>query len=92
MGFIELLAEGRTLVADGAMGTALFDLGLESGGCPELLNIEQAELIEKVHAGYVEAGADIILTNTFGGNRSRLDLRPPAAQTGPDTPWSRMFF
>ena len=62
------------LVADGAMGTTLFSLGLEGGGCPEMLNIEQADLVEKVHRSFIEAGSDIILTNTFGGNRLRLDL------------------
>ena len=72
--FTELLATGRPLVADGAMGTTLFSLGLEGGGCPELLNVEQADLVEKVHRGFVEAGADIILTNTFGGTRRRLAL------------------
>ena len=70
----DLLRQRGVLVADGAMGTALFDLGLESGGCPELLNVDRPDLIRKVHAGYLEAGADIILTNTFGGNRSRLAL------------------
>ncbi|MDH3308355.1 MAG: betaine--homocysteine S-methyltransferase [Acidimicrobiia bacterium] len=69
-----LLDTHDVLVADGAMGTALFELGLQSGGCPELLNVEQPDLIAKVHRGYVEAGADVILTNTFGGNRSRLAL------------------
>ena len=62
------------LVADGAMGTTLFSLGLEGGGCPEMLNIEQADLVEKVHRSFIEAGSDIILTNTFGGNRLRLNL------------------
>jgi len=70
----DLLGDRGVLVADGAMGTALFELGLESGGCPELLNVERVDLIEKVHDGYLEAGADIILTNTFGGNRPRLAL------------------
>jgi 5-methyltetrahydrofolate--homocysteine methyltransferase len=56
------------------MGTTLFSLGLEGGGCPELLNVEQPDLVEKVHRGFIEAGADIILTNTFGGNRRRLAL------------------
>ena len=70
--FTELLTTGRTLVADGATGTVLFDLGLESGGCPELLNVERPDLIGKVHRGYIEAGADIILTNTFGGTAARL--------------------
>lgn len=72
--FDELLAERQVLVADGAMGTTLFSLGLQGGGCPELLNLEQPDLVEKVHRGFVEAGADIILTNTFGGNRRRLAL------------------
>ncbi|HEY3428925.1 MAG TPA: betaine--homocysteine S-methyltransferase [Acidimicrobiia bacterium] len=72
--FQALLNTGQPLVADGAMGTTLFSLGLEGGGCPELLNVEQPDLVEKVHRGFIEAGADIILTNTFGGNRRRLAL------------------
>jgi 5-methyltetrahydrofolate--homocysteine methyltransferase len=72
--FTELLATRPYLVADGAMGTTLFTLGLEGGGCPELLNVEQADLVEKVHRSFIEAGSDVILTNTFGGNRLRLDL------------------
>ena len=72
--FLQLLEENRPLVADGAMGTTLFSLGLEGGGCPELLNLEQADLIEKVHRGFIDAGSDIILTNTFGGTRRRLAL------------------
>lgn len=52
----------------------LFDLGLEAGGCPEQLNVDRSDLISKVHDGYLEAGADLILTNTFGGTRSRLQL------------------
>jgi len=72
--FSELLGSGRPLVADGAMGTTLFSLGLEGGGCPELLNVEQPDLVEKVHRGFIDAGSDIILTNTFGGNSRRLAL------------------
>ena len=72
--FQYLLKTGQPLVADGAMGTTLFSLGLEGGGCPELLNVEQPDLVEKVHRGFIEAGADIILTNTFGGTRRRLAL------------------
>ena len=72
--FTDLLASRPYLVADGAMGTTLFTLGLEGGGCPELLNVEQADLVEKVHRSFIDAGSDIILTNTFGGNRLRLDL------------------
>lgn len=69
-----LLTEKGTLVADGAMGTTLFEMGLEPGGCPEFLNIENAEIVGKVHSAFIEAGADIILTNTFGGNSRRLTL------------------
>jgi methionine synthase I (cobalamin-dependent) len=55
------------------MGSLLFDRGLERGVCPELLNVDKPEVIAGVHRDYVEAGADIILTNTFGGTRLRLD-------------------
>ena len=72
--FEELLTGEGLLVADGAMGTTLFDMGLESGDCPERLNIEATEMIFEVHRLFVEAGADLILTNTFGGNRRRLAL------------------
>jgi len=61
-------------LADGAMGTMLFDQGLESGGSPELWNMEQPDRVGAVHRGYLEAGAELILTNTFGGNRFRLAL------------------
>ena len=72
--FERLLAERDVLVADGAMGTTLFSMGLEGGGCPELLNVDHPDLIEKVHRRFIDAGADIILTNTFGGTRRRLKL------------------
>ena len=68
-----LAAKGR-LVADGGMGTSLFELGLQAGSTPELWNVEHPELVAKVHSGFIEAGSDIILTNTFGGTRARLDL------------------
>lgn len=60
-------------VFDGAMGTMLQAAGLKPGDCPELLNIEKPEIIEKVHAAYISSGADIIETNTFGGNRLKLE-------------------
>ncbi|MGD2042346.1 MAG: betaine--homocysteine S-methyltransferase [Acidimicrobiia bacterium] len=70
----DLLAERGRLVADGGMGTSLFELGLQAGSTPELWNVEHPDLVAKVHAGFIEAGADIVLTNTFGGTRARLDL------------------
>ncbi|MCP3976343.1 MAG: betaine--homocysteine S-methyltransferase [bacterium] len=79
--FQDLLNEKALLVADGAMGTALFDGGLEPGGSPELLNVANPELVESVHKSYVDAGADIILTNTFGGNGPRLELHKSADRT-----------
>ena len=71
----QALVEGRrTAMADGAMGTMLFEQGLESGGSPELWNIDRPDQVRAVHRGYLEAGANLILTNTFGGNRFRMAL------------------
>ena len=55
-------------VGDGAWGTQL-QAHLPAGGCPELLNVDNAAVVEAVAASYVEAGSDVILTNTFGANR-----------------------
>ena len=71
---IELLAEKGVLLADGATGTNLFAMGLEAGDAPELWNETQPEKIDRLHQGFVDAGADIILTNSFGGTRHRLKL------------------
>ncbi len=70
----DLLASGETIIADGAMGTMLFSLGLTQGDSPELWNVEHPDRVRSVHRGYIEAGAQIILTNTFGCNRLRLGL------------------
>ena len=69
-----LLAGGRVLLADGATGTNYFQMGLESGEPPELWNVDHPERVQELHRAFVDAGADIILTNTFGGNRLRLQL------------------
>ena len=70
----ELLATNKPIVADGAMGTMLMANGLEFGDPPELWNLEHPEIIRRVHRGYAEAGSQVLLTNTFGGNRLRLEL------------------
>ncbi len=70
----KLLAEGRPLLADGATGTNLFEMGLVSGEAPELWNESHPERIAALHQAFVEAGADIILTNSFGGSARRLML------------------
>ena len=69
---LDRLKNGEILVADGAMGTMLFDRGLRSGECPELLNLSKPEILEEVAQFYFKAGADIIQTNTFGGSPSKL--------------------
>lgn len=69
-----LLAERGVLLADGATGTNLFDLGLSSGEAPEFWNVEHPDRIRSLHRSFVEAGSDIVLTNTFGGTRHRLKL------------------
>jgi 5-methyltetrahydrofolate--homocysteine methyltransferase len=69
-----LLAEKGILLADGATGTSLFAMGLEAGEAPELWNETRPENITKLHQDFVDAGADIILTNSFGGTRQRLKL------------------
>ncbi|MGN6548645.1 MAG: betaine--homocysteine S-methyltransferase [Pararhizobium sp.] len=70
----ELIAEKGVLLADGATGTNLFNMGLQAGEAPELWNETAPEKITKLHQDFVDAGADIILTNSFGGTRQRLKL------------------
>ena len=69
-----LLAVRPWLLADGATGSNLFERGLQSGDAPELWNAEHPERVAQLQRAFVEAGADIILTNTFGGTRHRLKL------------------
>lgn len=68
----EMLAAGPVL-ADGAMGSALMAQGLELGASPELWNVEYPDRVAAVHRGYAEAGSRIILTNSFGASRFRLE-------------------
>ncbi|MFK8030079.1 MAG: betaine--homocysteine S-methyltransferase [Gammaproteobacteria bacterium] len=70
----QLIRERGTLLADGATGTTLFASGLTSGDAPELWNADEPDKIRALHRGFMEAGSDIILTNTFGGTRHRLKL------------------
>lgn len=70
----QLLAERGVLLADGATGTNLFNMGLESGDAPELWNIDHPDRIAALYRGSVEAGSDLFLTNTFGGTAARLKL------------------
>ncbi|MCG6884385.1 MAG: betaine--homocysteine S-methyltransferase [Silicimonas sp.] len=62
------------VLADGATGTNLFNMGLQSGDAPEFWNVDQPDKIRALYKGAVDAGSDMFLTNTFGGNASRLAL------------------
>ena len=75
-----LLAERPYLLADGATGTNLFAAGLLAGDAPELWNTDHPERIEKLHRDMIAVGADIILTNSFGGSRYRLKLHKAEAR------------
>jgi methionine synthase I (cobalamin-dependent) len=70
----QLLSQHRVLLADGASGTNFFEMGLASGEPPEFWNTDHPERVKLLHQQFVDAGADIILTNTFGCNGPRLDL------------------
>jgi homocysteine S-methyltransferase len=73
-GLSNLLREGP-LLSDGGMGTSLVERGVPVGACFEALNDERPDLVDVVHRGFVEAGARMVLTNTFGGNRFALGRR-----------------
>lgn len=69
-----LLQDRDWLLADGATGTNLFNMGLSSGEPPEFWNVDKPDNIRALYRGAVDAGSDIFLTNSFGGNASRLKL------------------
>jgi 5-methyltetrahydrofolate--homocysteine methyltransferase len=69
--FREAIQE-RVLILDGAMGTMLQERGLRPGQSPEELNLTMPDVVASVHREYIEAGADIIITNSFGGSRFKL--------------------
>jgi 5-methyltetrahydrofolate--homocysteine methyltransferase len=73
MNKIEALLESEPiLLLDGAMGTLLMSAGLESGASPEQWNVLYPERVRAVHRAYIQAGARLVLTNSFGGTRVRL--------------------
>jgi len=78
--FERLLAEKKYLLADGATGTNLFQLGLQTGDAPELWNTDHPDRIQQHYRSFVDAGSDIILTNTFGANAYRLKLHQSEAR------------
>jgi 5-methyltetrahydrofolate--homocysteine methyltransferase len=71
--FLKRLSEPGILIADGATGTMLHQLGLPAGMAPERWNLENPPGVRDLHRHYLQAGADVILTKTFGGTRYRLE-------------------
>lgn len=76
----DLLSTRDWLLADGATGTNLFNMGLSSGDAPEFWNEQEPDKIRALYRGAVEAGSDIFLTNSFGANASRLKLHDAAGR------------
>jgi 5-methyltetrahydrofolate--homocysteine methyltransferase len=72
--FLSLLAERPWLLADGATGTNLFARGLAIGEAPDMWNLENPDAVRDHYRSFIEAGSDIVLTNTFGGTANRLKL------------------
>jgi methionine synthase I (cobalamin-dependent) len=66
------LVKQRVVLFDGALGTMLMARGLSSGEAPEKWNVKKPEVIKEIHRDYFSAGADVVHTNTFGGNRFKL--------------------
>jgi homocysteine S-methyltransferase len=77
----ELIADGRTHLFDGAMGTVLYARGVFLNVCYDELNLRQPDLIREIHREYVKAGANLIETNTFGANPRKLAQYGLAADT-----------
>jgi len=71
--FRERIAAGPPLLADGAMGTMLLDRGLVPGAAPESMTLDHPDVLQAVAQSYLDAGADILETNTFGGSPLKLE-------------------
>ena len=71
--FKDRLSQSKVLIADGAIGTMLHQAGLPSGVSPVRWNLENPDAVRALHLSYMQAGSDLVLTNTFGGNRPRLE-------------------
>jgi len=67
------LVKERTVLLDGGMGTELIKHGIPQGACSESWNEEKPKIVKKIHKSYYDAGSDVVLTNSFGGNKIKLD-------------------
>ncbi|MDJ1007025.1 MAG: betaine--homocysteine S-methyltransferase [Paracoccaceae bacterium] len=77
-----LLQDRPWVLADGATGTTLFNMGLQSGDAPEFWNVTETANVHALYKGAVDAGSDLFLTNTFGGNAARLKLHDGQERVG----------
>ena len=73
-GLLDRLRQDNLLIADGAMGTMLFQKGLKPGECPERINLENPEILVEIARAYIDAGAEMVQTNTFGASPLKLEL------------------
>jgi 5-methyltetrahydrofolate--homocysteine methyltransferase len=80
--FLERLRAGEVLLSDGAWGTELQKMGLPAGSCPEEWNVSHPDEVRRLVRGYLDAGADMVLTNSFGGTRFRLRRHGFAERVG----------
>jgi 5-methyltetrahydrofolate--homocysteine methyltransferase len=80
--FLDALRSGRVLLMDGAMGTELQRAGLKPGECGELWNLTHPEKVRAIHQAYVDAGAEVLLTNTFQANPAALQRHNLENQMG----------
>jgi 5-methyltetrahydrofolate--homocysteine methyltransferase len=69
---LDRIGSGDILISDGALGTMLFEAGLEPGQCPDMVVLEKPELLQDIARRYIEAGSDIVHTNTFGATPLKL--------------------
>lgn len=72
LSFLENIKSGKILLSDGAMGSLLMERGLKQGECPENLNLTQPKILEEITQLYLDAGSDIIQSNTFGASPMKL--------------------
>ena len=87
MNFKDLFHSGNPVILDGGMGTMLMAAGLMFGDPPEQWNVlpDKIDKVRAIHRGYVEAGAQIILTNSFGGTPFRLKIDGASTRVTPVT-------
>lgn len=81
MNILDKIKAGKLLFSDGALGTLLQAKGLRPGECPELWNITHSEILKEIAESYIDAGSDMITTNSFGASRIKLEPYGLAART-----------